>query len=73
MKIRKNTVILKSKAARLGSVGPSRLRPVMGLDAGNFRFLSQQFSLYTLCIYIYMHIQTCVRMYIEREGDLLQE
>jgi hypothetical protein len=65
IKICENIVILKSEVARVGCVGPPGLRPVKELDPGNFRFLPQEFSLYILCIYT--HMQTCVRMYIERE------
>jgi len=65
--IRENIIILKSEAASVGCVGPPGLGPVTGLNAGNFLYLLQQFSLCMLCVYT--HLQTCVLMYIERERE----
>jgi len=69
--MRENIVILKSEAANVGCVCPSGLGPVTGLDAGNFRFLPQQFLLYML--YVYTHLQTCLRAYIEKERERERE
>ena len=62
VRISKSTVTLNSEAARVGCGVPSRLRPVTGLDARNFRVLSKHFSLYMLRTYT--HMQTCVCMYV---------